>query len=196
MSSSRRLRDQPGVCFPQRRGASRSPASRRTVPRQAAMDFSGVSLANYMEEPEREITEFLRGNPTPDQISQLLVHYKAYVIDLALKANDLRVNECHWQAQIPTNITDSARSKFSHLNSRTTDLDNILGAYREATVRLIRAVRRQLNQTGIAVNQTLSASQSRGLFDVGKIVSSGLEILFGEPSLSDAHIYQVNVTKY
>lgn len=153
------------------------------------MDFTGLSLANYVDEPEKKVTEFLQQYPSSEQISELLTLYKAYVIELALKAHDLRVNERQWQTEIPSNVKDMARFKFNLLNNRPSEIQSILDAYRGATVRLIRSLRRQLDQIGSPISPSHhhqpAGKAGSSLFDVGRIVSSGLEMIFGEPSLSD-----------
>lgn len=217
MSSPRRLRDAKGACFPsesqQRQPPpSHSQSSQRSRGRDPklyqdaceAMDagrFRGASLARYVEEPLQHVTGFLATKPAPHQINDVLTLYKAFVVELASLANDTTPLENQWRKEGNQRSRELARKKFSKLKSGNPRICSILDAYRDAADRLDRALRRITEDMAtihpIHSQPTSRSASHTGFLDVGKIVSSGFDLLFGD---SQSDVFAINqeewVSKY
>ena len=197
MASSRSIREAKGGCFPSK--SDLEAAAARSQPRTvqdacAAMDadkLRGMSLARYVEEPGRHVTQFLATKPAPHQINDVLTLYKAFVVELACLANDLTPLEIMWRNDGDPRSHELAKLKFSKLSPGNRRICSILEAYRDAASRLDRALRRHTeDMTRLMSSHHTAGTGSRsasstGFFDVGRMMSSGFEMLFGDSSTDE-----------
>lgn len=200
MASPGPLRDQKGACFPSKSDLAAVPTQqqRGRDPRTArdacdAMDadrLRGVSLARYVEEPLRHVTDFLATKPAPHQVNDVLTLYKAFVVELACLANDIAPIEILWKNDGNARSRELAKKKFSKLKQGNPRINKILEAYRDAADRLDRSLRRHTEDMVKLGTSHLTGSGSRsgsttGFLDVGRMVSSGFEMLFGDSSTDE-----------
>ena len=181
--SSGRLRDAPGSCFPpsssQKQHSTASSRGRRDL--GSALEEEGLrgsKLAALVEEPAMHIDKFLRDEPDCELVEDVLKQYRAFVLELGALSSDTTQGEHSWRSSIGTRARELAQRKFQKLKAGQPRLHPILQAYREAVNRLERYLRRQVDCSG-------QFSSDGGFINVGKIVSTGIGMLFGDSSQSD-----------
>lgn len=180
MHPSRRLRDVPESCYRPTniRGQPGIPGRRRDA--CAVLEREQIrGSVDMLEEPMLNIDKFLSDDPNRHRTEDVLNQYRAFVVELAILASDITPEEQAWIGSLGVRAKRLAQEKFKKLKRGQSKICPLLAAYREAVNRLERYLRRGVEQPGI-VNQRMSASSSSGFLDVGKIVSSGIEMLFGD----------------